>query len=245
MDKRAAISPGLPRSNPTTSYWQDPPSPLASHWSTDDLPSSTDVVIIGSGITGALMAHNILDQPSPPSILMLEARTACSGATGRNGGHTKCASYRSFLGNVALLGSSEAAKIARFEYNSMKAVHVFARQHGIDCDSWEGETVDVMYDVAELEKAKKAVAEMKRILGEHDPASAYEWWTGQDTEKRFMTLGAKGALTYEAGSLSAYMFVTGLLGLLVGKGLNYADRDASCIDCATWRQWRAPAKMAC
>lgn len=220
MDKRAAISPGLPRSNPTTSYWQDPPSPLASHWSTDDLPSSTDVVIIGSGITGALMAHNILDQPSPPSVLMLEARTACSGATGRNGGHTKCASYRSFLGNVALLGEIEAAKIARFEYNSMKAVHAFARQHGIDCDSWEGETVDVMYDVAEWEKAKKAVAEIKRILGEHDPASAYEWWSGQDAEKKFMTSGAEGALTYEAGSLSAYKFVTGLLGLLVGKGLN-------------------------
>lgn len=220
MEKRAATPPGPPRPNPTTSYWHDPPSSLASHRSTNDLPSSTDVVIIGSGITGTVVAHNLLKQPSPPSIVMLEARTACSGATGRNGGHTKCASYRSFLGNVASLGETEAAKIARFEYNSMKAVHAFAREHKIECDSWEGETVDVVYDEAEWEKAKKAVAEMKRILGEHEPASAYKWWTGQEAEKKFLTPGALGALTYEAGSLSAYRFVIGLLGLLVDEGLN-------------------------
>ena len=220
MEKRAAIPPRLPRPNPTTSYWQDPPSLLASHRSTDDLPSSTDVVIIGSGITGTVLAHFLLDQPSRPSIVMLEARTACSGATGRNGGHTKCASYRSFLGNVALLGEAEAAKIARFEYSCMKAVHAFAREHKIECDSWEGETVDVVYDEAEWGKARKAVAEMKRILGENDPASAYDWWSGQEAERRFLTPGAVGALTYEAGSLSAYKFVVGLLGLLVDKGLN-------------------------
>lgn len=220
MEKRAVIPPGLPRPNPTVSYWQDPPSPLASHRSTDHLPSSTDVVVIGSGITGALVAHDLLDQQSPPSIVMLEARTACSGATGRNGGHTKCASYRSFLGNMVTLGETEAAKIARFEYKSMKAVHAFAREHKIDCDSWEGETVDVMYDVAEWEKAKKTVAEMKRILGKHDPASAYEWWSGQEAEKKFMTAGALGALTYEAGSLNAYKLVVRLLALLVDKGLN-------------------------
>ncbi|SLM35410.1 FAD dependent oxidoreductase [Lasallia pustulata] len=220
MENRVAIPPGLPLPNPTTSYWQHPPSPLASYRSTNDLPCSTDVVIIGSGITGTLLAHNLLDQPSPPSIVMLEARTACSGATGRNGGHTKCASYRSFLGNLASSGEAEAAKIARFEYNSMKAVHAFARDHGIDCDSWEGETVDVFFDEAEWEKAKKAVAEMERILGEHDPASAYEWWDWQEAEKKFLTPGAVGALTYEAGSLSAYKFVVGLLGLLVDRGLN-------------------------
>jgi len=45
-----------------------------------------DIVIIGSGLTGALIAYNLLSLPGPkPLILMLEARAAASGATGRNG----------------------------------------------------------------------------------------------------------------------------------------------------------------
>ena len=96
MEERAAIPPGLPRPNPTVSYWQDPPSHLAEHRTTQELPNTIDVLIIGSGITGSSLAYNIVNVPHPPSVLMLEARTACSGATGHNGGQKKCPSYRDF-----------------------------------------------------------------------------------------------------------------------------------------------------
>jgi hypothetical protein len=97
MDQRARIPVSLPRTNPTTSYWQDPPDPIADARTTADLPATTaDVVIVGSGITGAAVAWNLLKHipvadgvPVPaaekPSVVMLEARGACSGATGRNG----------------------------------------------------------------------------------------------------------------------------------------------------------------
>jgi hypothetical protein len=85
MDERAQIPVSLPCANPTVSYWQDPPDAMADHRSTPDLPSTADTVIIGSGITGAAVAWNLLQGPNPGTILMLEARQACSGATGRNG----------------------------------------------------------------------------------------------------------------------------------------------------------------
>jgi glycine/D-amino acid oxidase-like deaminating enzyme len=86
MDERAKIPVSLPTANPTVSYWQDPPDAIADHRSAPDLPSSADTVIIGSGITGAAVAWNLLSQSTDPgSIVMLEARQACSGATGRNG----------------------------------------------------------------------------------------------------------------------------------------------------------------
>ncbi len=97
MDERAHIPVTLPRPNPTESYWQDPSDlDVADLRSTPDLPPTADTVIIGSGITGAAVAWNILKDRDPgprgldgvaanPSILMLEARQACSGATGRNG----------------------------------------------------------------------------------------------------------------------------------------------------------------
>lgn len=220
MDKRAGIPPKLPYPNPTISYWQDPPSSLSNHQTTSELPATVDVVIIGSGITGACIAANLLDHDSPPSVLMLEARTACSGATGRNGGHTKHASYRHFIDNCKTEGEAEAAKIARFEYNCMKGVHSFAREYDIECDSWEGDTVDIIYDEGQLIKARKAVAKMKRILGEDDPVAKYHLWDPDETRRRYHVEGSLGSVSYAAGSLSAYRFVIGVLKSALGRGLN-------------------------
>lgn len=91
MEARASIPVSLPHPSPTTSYWQDPPSPIAAHESSSRLPEEADVVIIGSGITGAAVAWNLLQKQvsehrrGGSKIVMLEARGACSGATGRNG----------------------------------------------------------------------------------------------------------------------------------------------------------------
>jgi ribulose 1,5-bisphosphate synthetase/thiazole synthase len=85
MDERASIPPTLPRPNPTISGWQDPPDAIANFQSTAELPETADVVIIGSGISGASIALGILDAGEGLNVVMLEARQACSGATGRNG----------------------------------------------------------------------------------------------------------------------------------------------------------------
>jgi hypothetical protein len=48
----------LPISNPTKSYWiEAAKSPLRDFRSTVDLPQETDVVIMGSGYTGATTAY--------------------------------------------------------------------------------------------------------------------------------------------------------------------------------------------
>jgi glycine/D-amino acid oxidase-like deaminating enzyme len=44
------------------------------------------VVIVGAGFAGAALAHFLYkENNSPPSVVILEAREACSGATARNG----------------------------------------------------------------------------------------------------------------------------------------------------------------
>jgi hypothetical protein len=86
MDERAAVPVTLPRHNPTIAYWQDPPDPeIADYLSSSQVPEIADTVIIGSGITGSFVAWNLLQSSDHGHITMLEARQACSGATGRNG----------------------------------------------------------------------------------------------------------------------------------------------------------------
>jgi hypothetical protein len=95
MDERAAVPVTLPRVNPTISYWQDPPDPeVADYLSSAQVPEIADTVIIGSGITGSLVAWNLLQSSNHGSIIMLEARQACSGATGRNGNSFSIKIYR-------------------------------------------------------------------------------------------------------------------------------------------------------
>ncbi|KAF2717697.1 FAD dependent oxidoreductase [Polychaeton citri CBS 116435] len=221
MEKRASIPPGLPKPSPTVSYWQDPPSDIAGLRTTSKLPTSADYIIIGSGISGACIAHNLLSKKPNASVLMLEARTACSGATGRNGGHTKAASYRSFLEHERELGLEEAVKIARLEYENIIATHRLAKEYGIQCDSNPCQTVDIIHSQTQLDEGKRAIARMRQVLGEGDPAAKYEILEdAEEVESRFLTPGALGAFTYFAGSISAYAFAIGMLKVSLEQGLN-------------------------
>ena len=85
MGKQASIPVTLPRPNPTIASWQVPLGEIADLRSTQELPQKVDVLIIGSGISGACIALNVLSQRPQEKVSILEARQACSGATGRNG----------------------------------------------------------------------------------------------------------------------------------------------------------------
>jgi hypothetical protein len=85
MEARGKILPPLPREGPTVSYWQEPESDIANLRSNEQLPERADYVVVGSGISGACIAWNLLKKNSAASVVMLEARGAVSGATGRNG----------------------------------------------------------------------------------------------------------------------------------------------------------------
>ena len=76
----------LPTANSTKSFWHSQPSKtLLGHRTTPMLPAKADIVIIGSGIAGASAAHYLREEENGKDldIVMLEAREACWGATGR------------------------------------------------------------------------------------------------------------------------------------------------------------------
>ncbi|KAI0483418.1 FAD dependent oxidoreductase [Xylaria cf. heliscus] len=223
MEDRAAIPVSLPRDNPTQSYWQLDVDEIADLRSTESLPSEADTVIIGSGITGAAVALNLLSNGAR-DIVMIEARQACSGATGRNGGHTKAASYRSFLHHQREYGTEMAAKIARLELANIRAVHAFAKKHAVDCESNPCITADIVYDAKQLETAQKAVKAMQDAMP-GDDASVYNFHGPDEVRAMFYCgkggdEGVCGGVSYEAGSLNAYKFTIGVLKLCLEKGLN-------------------------
>jgi lysine/ornithine N-monooxygenase len=84
--------PGLPYERPCLSFWQQ--TTRQFHWLNEgaktELPEKADVVIIGSGLSGARTAYELLSDPNgTKDVIMIEAREACSGASGRNAGHCR------------------------------------------------------------------------------------------------------------------------------------------------------------
>ncbi|RMZ90546.1 hypothetical protein DV736_g2223, partial [Chaetothyriales sp. CBS 134916] len=201
MEHRATIPPGLPQADPVRSYWWEPISDMADCRTTAELPSSADVVIVGSGISGASIAYNLLVERPETKIVLLEARQAASGASGRNGA-----------------GEDDAVKIGRLEYNCMQAVHDFIAEHGIAADSVRCDSVDVFYDEAAFQHAQKSVALMHKLMGTTDPAAGYYFLDGAETAAKYLCGNAVGSVKYEAGSLNAYKLTIGILKLALAKG---------------------------
>lgn len=90
MSQYANLPPcGLPVDNATQPFWLSERSRLDRYRSTEQLPSSADLVIVGSGLSGAILAYHLLLERPNANIVMLEAREVCSGASARNGGQVK------------------------------------------------------------------------------------------------------------------------------------------------------------
>ncbi|KAF4458110.1 hypothetical protein F53441_118 [Fusarium austroafricanum] len=163
---RLCLTAGLPSAHPTTSYWQEPPSEIATIQSAD-LPSETDIAIIGSGVTGTSVAHTLLNHPRAAGlrITMLEARTACSGATGRNGGHLVSDICDHFQDLANALGVDEAVKILRFsEANITELKAVVAQLDEAERDAVELREVNATATIGDretLEHLKSSLELMK------------------------------------------------------------------------------------
>ena len=76
----------------TVSFWRSQGLHQLDNYRSPDWPDTIEIVIIGGGYAGASLAYHILEKSrtseNQPSIVILEAREACSGATGRNGKDT-------------------------------------------------------------------------------------------------------------------------------------------------------------
>lgn len=167
---RISLPPGYPVDNPTSSYWLDDP-PFPSLCDVQGvMPAETDVLIIGSGITGASVAKTLLELSGasllqPLNVTVLEARQLCSGATGRNGGHIKATPYEMFCFYRERLGAERAKDYIRFQMRHLPVLLELGREFPAG-EAREVQTVDLFLEEEDFEKAKGQVEVAREWLPE-------------------------------------------------------------------------------
>lgn len=200
---RITCSPGFPVAKATSPFWlEDPPFPDLCDTQSPELPSRVHTVIIGSGITGTSIARTLLmrrgveagegpQRPmAPRSVVMLDARAACSGATGRNGGHIKIAAYE-HLGMLKRLGvgAARAARIVGFQRSHLQflceVAETLEAQNSKGPEVRDVETVDFFVEEAVWQEAKAMVREMQETVeGEgRDWAGEFRVWEAEEAMK--------------------------------------------------------------
>lgn len=211
LKERASRPPGLPVPNPTQSYWlEDPPFPELVDMQSPVLPDQADIVIIGSGITGAAVARTVLQECERKGetrrVVVLEARSLCSGATGRNGGHIKPSPHETFVEAKKSLGPQQASKLARFQLGHVKYLTELCEAEGWQvAECREVETVDVYLDDKSRDKAFREVKEMREWI----PELKIETWDAAAARKKFdVNDYVVGAISYTAGALWPFRFVS-------------------------------------
>ncbi|GAT26542.1 FAD dependent oxidoreductase [Aspergillus luchuensis] len=219
---------------PLTSFWRSEPDPLDNFRSTESLPETSEIVIVGAGYAGASTAYHCLERSrlvsaKQPSIVILEARQACSGATGRNGkyssggpcrvgGHLKPDVFNR-IGNLAKeYGLEAAAEVAAFEMEHVSVIEDLVKKEKIDCDLEVNRVCDIQFDKDQLAKVKAGYdylvsqgVETIKDVGYTPPEMAEA------------VSGVKGALAcfnQRTARLWPYKFIMHLLRQAVSAGVN-------------------------
>ena len=114
-------------------------------------------------------------------------------------------------------GIEEAILMSRFENLHPKALAEIAKKYNLNCDIRLLDTIDAYYDYDGLQRATDSI----KAISEHVPELVYNIYTGEEAQKLFRVANTcVGAVTYPAGQIWPYKFVTQLIDFLIQHGLN-------------------------
>ncbi|KAI5304961.1 hypothetical protein KEM56_005613 [Ascosphaera pollenicola] len=231
--KRVHEDPAVPSARSTDPFWLADKHPQFDGEPTVPLPKEAFCVIIGSGITGASAARNIVRTRLGPegknlssearngNVVMLDAREIVGGATGRNGGHVNEVAYSDYPYFKTAFGKEAGQKIMRFRMNHVAETVKMAEEEGLtDIGQVRKVTTEsVAFDKAAWNEMLEHLELFKQDFG---PEA--DGWKAVHKEdlKKHGTETADGIILSPAGAAWPYRLLTALLAKLTKDDTNFS-----------------------
>jgi glycine/D-amino acid oxidase-like deaminating enzyme len=210
---------GLPVDNPCLSFWQQTTRsfPHLSANSESNPPPTTKYLVIGSGLSGALTAFDLIHTAGVPGrdVVILEAREAASGATSRNAGHVRPDAFRGFQAYKRVHGTEQAKKIIDNEKDVLHKIDAFVSKHHVPCDFNLATTLDVCLTPEFAEFNARSFREYKDAGGDVSHVKVYE---GEAAAHRTGIKETVSAYEWPAGSSHPAKLAQWLLSQSIAKG---------------------------
>lgn len=212
------LEPSLPFPNSCLSYWHRTTRGFRHLNSnkTTSVPTSAQYVIIGSGIAGAYTAFTLLEAGiDPGDVLILEAREAVSGSSGRNAGHVRPDAFRGFSDYAAAHGVEQSLKIVENENVNLDLVNRFVREHDVSCEFTLSPTFDVNLTQEMVEDEARNIDEYVKAGGTMGHIRLYE---GDEAVEKSGVQGAITAYEWPAASIHPAKLAQWLLASALDRG---------------------------
>ncbi|KAJ5583143.1 FAD dependent oxidoreductase [Penicillium sp. DV-2018c] len=216
VSKLVTGDPGLPRPSPTQSYWQQIPHALADIQSAN-LPTDRDFAIIGSGITGLAVAKTLLERHPNATVTVLEARTLCSGATGRNGGQMAANAGEQYMTLAETHGAETAGKIVDFTFRNLERMRELIEEYdAVELSEMQQlQKLRVFLTQEKFDDFSRSIARLER-----DHPSKKGLYTILDADtvvEKYGIHGSFGGALLPAGTVWPYRLVTKVFAALLEK----------------------------
>ncbi|ORY28201.1 FAD dependent oxidoreductase-domain-containing protein [Naematelia encephala] len=211
--------------------------PLVNRGRDEALPEFADVVIIGSGLSGAAVGYNLLTASNrPASVVCLEARECTSGASGRNAGHCRPDTFRGFKEYADLHGEEQSAMILASESITWRRMDAFIKEYAIDCEWTPRLTVDVAVGQEFKNYMEESIAQAKRA------DAIKEDWMYLDpaaTQQRTSLPSTLGSYGWQAATLNPAKLTYGVhrVNLTLGGYQLFTHAPVTSVDEAVRGEW--------
>lgn len=177
--------------------------------------TSCDIVVLGAGITGALISHALHN--AGYNVVVMDKRDVASGSSAAT---TSMLQYEIDVPMVELanmIGIPGAVECYRAGIGAIDTLHDLVVKENIDC----GFDLKESLQVAHSKKAVKALRkefEMRELHG-----FDVKWLTSMDIEERYKMKSHPGILSSKGASIDAFQFAHGLFHNNYKKGMHIYD----------------------
>ncbi|KAJ9627641.1 hypothetical protein H2203_002853 [Taxawa tesnikishii (nom. ined.)] len=149
-------------------------------------------------------------------VVILEAREAVSGASGRNAGHVRPDAFRGYTAYSTLHGPIQALKIIANERLVLSRVADFVRTHNVPCDFELTSTFDVCltpefaaYEAQSFDTFKEAGGDVSHV----------RFYEGEEARQKTSVSSAVAAYEWPAGSSHPAKLAQWILNSVIERGV--------------------------